>query len=146
VKKELAEIIKEEEVESIRTHVFGVYDPTMYKRRTTGGIDDKANMVAYLDENDDSISLTVRNETPPEDGYYNVVDNLAGLIEYGDNNGYGHYAYTRNKGGQAYGDIDAYLYLEGRPFEEVARENMEQSKVLLNALKYGLKKKKINAE
>lgn len=146
VKTEVAEIVKEEESEVIKTTVLGVYEPTIYERRKSGGIDDVANMKDYYEESADSISLTIQNETPPTDGYPNVVDNLAGMIEYGDNKGYGNYGYTRNMGGEAYGSVTAYLYLEDRPFEEITKEHLEETGIVNKAVGNLLKRKGINTK
>jgi hypothetical protein len=146
MKSDVSEVAKDEEVIAIQKEVFDAYPhPTMYERRKTGGIDDRANMKDYIDEDGDSITLTITNETPPSDGINNV-DNLAGLIEFGDNNGYGEYDYKTNKGGKAYGEVDAYKYLNPRPFTEQTIESLRESGAVEKALKDSLNSKGIHTE
>lgn len=144
LKSEVAQIIKEVEVEKIKSEVLDIYTPTMYSRREQGGIDDISNIKASTIINGDSVVLNVENKTKPNSAYgNNKVDSLAGLIEYGDNGGYGSYKYTRNKGGQSYGDVDAIDYLKPRPFEEVTVNHLKTSRIHIQILKSGLLKRKI---
>jgi hypothetical protein len=68
------------------------------------------------------------------------------LIEFGDSNGFGEYDYITNKGGKAYGEVDAYKYLNPRPFTESTVEALKESGAVEKALKESLNKNGIRTE
>ncbi len=63
---EVAESIKEIEAKKVEEQVYGVYSPSIYKRRGGGGgLADVANMITYVD----NMEIAIVNETPFNHAY-----------------------------------------------------------------------------
>lgn len=134
---EVFKAVQEVELQHINEDVISVYDPKIYVRRDTRGIEDPANIVASPVK--DGV-LTVENITQfnPDYETENHGYGLVGLIEYGDGwNGY-HYEYP-NSGSKK-------PYNKPRPFIENTRDDLSKNKQHVKALKSGLEKLGINTE
>lgn len=69
------------EMEHIQTDVLNRYQPQIYERRTTGGIEDRKNILGRVK----NMELDVYNRTPFNPGYgtYNSGNGLADLLNEG---------------------------------------------------------------
>lgn len=133
---EVAEMVKDKQQDHIMDDVYLQYnivdgqrkEPYVYDRRYyEGGLVDRDNIVAKVEDG----TLTVTNITKGQDG----VDNLAGLIEYGDNSAYGQYDWKYNR------DNTQDQYLSPRPFIENTRREIAEKKLHVSSLKKGLEKR-----
>ena len=79
--KEVFDEVCNIEMEHIRMDVLSRYQPQIYKRRTSGGIDDMSNLRGKVRD----MELTVDNVTPFNPGYgtYNSGNDLATLLDGG---------------------------------------------------------------
>jgi hypothetical protein len=137
---EVSSMVKETEQKHTYSDVYAKYnvtshgwsEPYVYDRRISdGGLADTDNMVATVNDG----ILTVTNVTKGKDG----LDNLVGLIEYGDKAGYGEYNYKTNRDGTAY------QYLNPRPFIENTRQEIKDKGLAKKSLVEGLKNRGIDA-
>ncbi len=121
---EVLDEVKNIEMEHVRDDVFGVYTPSIYKRRAHGGIDDPENIVGTVK----NMELEVDNVTEFNDDYgtYNHGEGLADLINEGE-----------HSGGYFY-DYPGEFTLE-RPFLDKTIEEVEETDKIDNALEKGLK-------
>lgn len=139
--QDVAEVVKEAEQLAIEGIVYKGYrpnspdrEPWVYERRgMNGGLQDKKNMV--VDVSDDGESISVTNKTRGKD---DPSVNVAGLVEYGHQGGYGEYDFDRNR------DSTAWQYLRPRPFTEETIKILEQTEYHVEALKKGMKRKGID--
>ena len=133
---EVAEMVKTKQQDHIMDDVYLQYnivdgqrkEPYAYDRRYyEGGLIDRDNIVAKVEDG----TLTVTNTTKGQDG----VDNLAGLIEYGDNSAYGQYDWKYNK------DDTQDQYLNPRPFIENTRKEIAEKNLHVSSMKKGIEKR-----
>lgn len=147
IKDALANEVKSEVVETERRHVqkdvYEVYNPKMYKRRKeNGGLMDEKNIVGVMLSDD---TLEVENKTPanpygiPQERVTTEGKNLPGLIEFGDDNGYGRYDFPPSDG-----EDDSYMF--PRPFISNTVEELKNSKAHISALANGLLRHNIKTE
>ena len=138
---EVANMVKDKQQEHINDDVYMQYnvvdgqrkEPYKYERRYfEGGLIDRDNIVAEVKDG----TLTVTNVTEGKDG----LDNLAGLIEFGDKNGFGEYDWKYNK------DNTQDQYLQPRPFIDNTRQEIAEKSLHKKALIEGLKKRGIKAK
>lgn len=111
--------------EHVETDVYDVYAPTIYKRRSMGGLSDERNIVGTVNNK----KLTVENETAFAQGYHseNFGKGLATLVNDGDGAGGFYYDYA--------GEFN-----EPRPFWDNAVEEIETTNRVENALVDGLRR------
>lgn len=92
------------------TEVYDTYEPYEYERRgSSGGIADQRNMIDIVKSNVKGTSLSIENITKGKD---DPSVNVAALVEYGDDNGYGEYDYKTNR------DDTSENYLKPRTFQK----------------------------
>lgn len=79
--KEIFDEVRDIEMEHIQRDVLNRYQPKIYERRSSGGIDDPRNIVGRVKD----MQLEVENMTlfDPRYGTYNRGNNLADLINEG---------------------------------------------------------------
>lgn len=114
----VASEVKQLESQNIQGIVYGSYNPKIYQRRMeNGGLSDVNNMQHAVTSGGNMVVLTVDNITTSNQSY-NPNDKdpfqLAGLVEYGDGNGYGEYDYKSSSD-----------YLNPRPFIRKTKEDLE---------------------
>lgn len=123
---EVAEEIKDIEVEVINEVVYNQYDPRHYERRMeNGGLTDKRNMKEDVNLISDGLDITVINETRGNSDYKNAQGYTSGyiadIIEEGKGYGY---------------DLDSYI--GARPFQETTQKVIDYTdrvdKVIENKL------------
>lgn len=141
LEKEVASMVKAVQTDHIVDDVYMAYnkvgggrqEPYVYERRYfQGGLIDRENMVSEVADG----VLTVTNIAEANPDYNkSPVENLAGLIEYGHENGYGQYDYTRNRDGTEW------QYMQPRPFIENTRDDIAKNKLHVKALKEALKRR-----
>lgn len=142
MQNEVAEKVRDVQQSKIDSEVYDAYkpntednEPYVYERRRENeGLKDRKNMIATVSERDDGVSLSVDNIAK---GKSNGIE-IAGLIEYGDNAGYGEYDYKYNRDGTAE------QYLKERPFIEETRKSLINTGDHVEALKKGLKNQGID--
>lgn len=142
MQNEVAEKVRDVQQSKIDSEVYNAYQPSspdgepfVYdRRRDNDGLRDRDNMVAKVKDSANGVELSVENVTKGKDKDFEI----AGLIEYGDNSGYGNYDYKYNRDGTAE------QYLKERPFIQETRKSLIQSKEHVDALKQGLKRNGIN--
>lgn len=136
LKDDVAKYVKEIESSTIQNVVYNEYEPYIYQRREdNGGLSDVNNMKSRVAKTPNGFVLTVKNTTSLS-GMVNAK-NLAELVEYGDDNGYGEYSYKYNR------SKDAIRYLKSRPFTEETTQYLIQSNSAERILKIGLQKRNI---
>jgi len=112
--------VKQLESENVKEVVYE-YTPKEYMRREdNGGLSDINNMSHDVISGGNMVVLSVDNNTmsnPDYNPHGKPPFELAGLIEYGDGNGYGEYDY--------YGSSD---YLKPRKFIEKTKQDLESGK------------------
>ncbi len=118
LKEDVADIVKENMAEEIQTNVYNAYHPMFYERRgTQGGLGDKSNMEAKVE----GTTLTVKDIAPLDNGRTDwELDEIVCK-------GYGNMPFARD----FYGDI---------------KERLEENGDHIEALRYGLKKRGIDAK
>jgi len=139
----LAEGVKDLESKNVKEIVYGAYSPVTYDRdMDDGGLSDTENMYHEVKFDGNSISLTVDNKTMSNSDYnpHNKSQfEIAGLIEYGNDGGYGNYDYPfGNK------DVNKYSYLRPRKFIERTYLQLENGRARELLIK-GLRSKGMNA-
>ena len=157
--EDVAEVVKENESDTIERVVYGVYSdpPVVYKRRRgNGGLSDPENMrVRELDN-----AIEVYNDTPPNYAYngheedaYHMERSILGsgawyesgdgctirypvglddLVEYGDGGPGGEYTHKHST------KLEGPTFLEPRPFTQETVNALRANKQHVNALRYGL--------
>lgn len=121
----VGDFVAELESASVHDNVYEAYDPKQYSRRgNNGGLSDNSNMHVSVSNG----AMTLTNDTPFGAGPVKAT-NLAGLVETGDDGGYGHYAYQYDYG-----------YLQPRPFIQKTREALASTKMHVDILKEELEK------
>lgn len=135
--EDVAPKIKEVESKHVQSDVFDKYDPYVYQRRENGGLDDVTNMPHKVYANRDIIKLEIENTTRGSDdtSFY-----IAGLVEYGHQNGYGEYDYDYNRDGTQY------LFLQPRPFMSNTVRELSTTKKHIQWMKESLRARGINVE
>lgn len=129
LENEVMDTVREVELKHIQEDVIDVYTPSIYDRRTKGGIQDKENIVGVVKNN----KLTVDNITPFNDGYL-TKNHGTGL------------AYMINEGGNSEHDYEYGFrameapYSKPRPFIDNTIEELDKTEVLEDALAKGMKK------
>ena len=113
--------VKQLESKNVKEVVYSEYSPKEYLRREdNGGLSDINNMSHDVISGGNMVVLSVDNNTmsnPDYNPYDKPLFELAGLVEYGDGNGYGEYDY--------YGSPD---YLKPRRFIEKTKQDLESGK------------------
>lgn len=133
---DVAETVKDVMQEKVQTEVYDAYTshsdhPDKYVRRgMQGGLQDRKNMKSEVIDN----TLIVENKTRMADTGYE----LSGLVEYGNNAGYGSYDYPLAKNSEG-------SFLKPRPFISETRLEVSKGKAE-DALKRGLKKQGLSVE
>lgn len=117
-------VVREAQMRHIKTDVYDVYTPKMYKRRGIyGGLDDSTFVVGK----NNSSALSIMNITKPNPitdagRYVPKTDILAEIVEYGLN--------PKSK--------LPYAYLHPRPFIKNTRQEIGMSGAHVQAMKRGL--------
>lgn len=130
---EVLETVRDIEMEHVQEDVFSVYNPSIYKRRSNGGIDDPENVKAEVKNG----VMTVRNDTPFNDDYATK------------NHGIG-LAYMVNEGGNSEHDYEYGFrgieapFANPRPFIDNTIEELDRTDAIEKALKKGLKRHDID--
>ena len=136
---EVAEAIKQEEVQTISQVVYGVYTPKIYRRRgDLGGMADIYNIDHTV--HDGKIEV-VNNTEPNPGGTMNDAAVTTGkyldqLIEYGHGGSGGFYDFPKR--GAA--------FMKPRPFTAKTIEHLAQNKAHIDALRDGLKRRGLKVE
>ena len=135
--------VKQLESQNAKEIVYRQYSPKIYDRdMDDGGLSDVDNMHHNISSNGISTELMVENKAMSNPSYNpnnKSPFEIAGLVEYGNNNGYGYYDYPiKNR------DSSGFAYLEPRPFIETTREQLKNGKAREIIIK-GLVKEGINA-
>lgn len=129
LENEVMDAVREVELSHIQREVLNVYSPSIYKRRGTGGIDDKRNIVGIVKDG----RLTVDNVTPFNE-------------DYGTRNKGTGLAYMINEGGNSEHDYDYGFrgveapYSRPREFIENTIEELDRTEIIEDALAKGMKK------
>jgi len=124
------------ESKNVKEVVYNSYSPKIYDRdMNDGGLSDVDNMHHNIISNGITTELTVENKTISNPSYNpNNKDpfEIACLVEFGNNNGYGYYDYPiKNK------DTSNFSYLKPRPFIEKTKQDLLNGKakeILVKAL------------
>ncbi len=129
LENEVSDAIKDTESDVIEREVYSVFKPIYYDRRgsTGGGLGSTDNMYAESFVNGNTVSLSVENQTPPNDNYkhrkfsqYSVAES----VETGKG-----YDYFPN------GEM------ESRPFTQKTIEELKRNKQHIKALKKSLERR-----
>lgn len=137
LKTDVAKVVKNTQQEKVKTSVYDRYspgtsdgEPWVYKRRKeNGGLADQKNMIDVVSVSSTGVELSVQNIAK---GSKDKSMEIAGLVEYGDDAGYGEYDYKLNRDGTSE------QYLQPRPFIEETRKELASGKAK-EALIKGLK-------
>ncbi len=121
--------VKEVELKHVERDVLSVYTPSIYERRSHGGIDDDKNIIGTVKNG----RLTVENVTPFNDGYgtKNEGTELGYMINEGGN--WEHDYEYGFRGAEA-------VYSRPRPFIENTIEELDKTEIIEDALAKGMKK------
>jgi len=113
--------VKQLESQNVKDVVYNSYSPKVYDRREdNGGLSDTNNMHSSFISGGNTVVMSVDNETMSNQDYmpnYKNPFQIAGLVEYGDNNGYGEYDYPYHE-----------EYLKSRAFIEKTQKDLENGK------------------
>ena len=142
----VAEEVKEFEKSHVYSDVYAAYatagrfpEPAIYDRRYEhGGLADVRGMqhtIEYV--GDDVVKLYVDNANPLNLKYGNAADDLAGIVEFGNGNGYGRYIYPLAQ--DAIGD-----FRSPRPFIQNTREDLAKYKTAI--VRDALRKQGLNVK
>jgi hypothetical protein len=130
LKENVAEVVKNEEVNQIREVVYNAYEPKQYERRETeGGLADKDNMESNIIGNEDGCFLMVTNKTTGNPEYGSEEVFTAPIVESGNDGGYGYYDY---------GSKNA-AFMKPRPFQRMTLKELKTNKKHVDALEIYLK-------
>ena len=136
--EDVAEVVKENESDTIERVVYGVYTPVLYRRRRdNGGMIDHENMRVNVLDN----AIEVYNDTPVTH-YFDKVDcsyhcpiknvvSLDLLLEYGDGGPGGEYTHKHTSVGEP-------TFLGPRPFTKETINALKTNKQHVSALRDGL--------
>ncbi len=126
------EVVKTES-QQVKTVVYGNKEPSVYQRRKdNGGLSDIRNMVSIVKDGILEVkNITEVNPIKKSDGsYFNNAFptdyGLAEIVEYGNKNGI--------------------IANPKRPFTQATKDDLEESKKHIEALKRGLKKRGVNSK
>lgn len=134
LEKEVLQVVQEAEQRNIQTKVFDAYeDPVVYERRTSGGLDDMSNMRPRFTSVNNGMQMLVENITK---GKNDSSFEIAGLIEYGHDNGYGKYDYPY----RTYGEP---TFLNPRRFTYHTMQELKRTLKHVEAFRQGLKRHNI---
>lgn len=119
--------VRDIELSHIKRDVLSAHTPKIYKRRTSGGIDDAKNIVGNVK----NLELVVDNVTEFSEGYgtYNSGVGLADLINEGSGKSGYYYDYPGS-------------FERPRPFIDNTIAEIENTDTVENVLERGLKKRK----
>lgn len=136
LKNEVFPTVREIEIEHVQSDVYAEYpNPIVYERRKDeDGLTDIDNYECVVNKGVMSMTNTTESNTNYSGS---IKESLVGLIEYGDDNGYGRYDYPEEENKRRW---KRYKYLKPRPFIQNTREDLEENKQHLFALKKGLNK------
>ena len=133
LKNEVMDAVREVELKHIERDVLSVYTPSIYERRSSGGIDDERNIIGTVKDG----RLTVENVTPFNENY--------GTRNRGTGLGY-----MINEGGNSEHDYDYGFrtieapYSQPRPFIDNTIEQLDKTEIIEDALAKGMKNDGIN--
>lgn len=134
LESDVAEVIKDEEVEKVISEVYEKYEPIEYERRfDANGLADRDNMIEEVDDLGQYILLGVTNMTTGSD----EEEYIAPIVEYGHGK---------------YGDYDYYSiakdksFASPRPFQRATIDELEENKKHVNALRDYLNKNGIKTK
>ncbi|HEY8805730.1 MAG TPA: hypothetical protein VIM42_11625 [Clostridium sp.] len=109
--------VKQLESQNVKETVYNVYSPKEYIRREdNGGLSDVGNMEHETFKAGNMVILNVENKTMSNPNYNpngKSPFEITGLVEYGDNNGFGEYDYKSSSD-----------YLDPRPFIEKTKQEL----------------------
>lgn len=130
---EVMDAVRDVEMEHVRDDVFSVYNPSIYERRSVGGIDEPENVKGTVKNG----VLTIRNDTPFNDDYgtRNEGIGLAYMIEEGGNSQHD-YEY-------GFRSIEA-PFSQPRAFISNTIDELDRTDVVEKAMKKGLKRHDID--
>lgn len=142
LKTDVLPVVKKVEQDAIEKFVYDAYNPSstdgepyVYeRRRSNGGLSDPNNMMARFYTVSGGYEMLVENTTT---GQYDSNFEIAGLVEYGDNSGYGEYEYKTNRDGTAW------QYLQGRGFTFQAASELSRTLEHVMKFKQGLRRHNI---
>lgn len=129
LKNEVMDAVKEVELKHIERDVLSVYTPSIYERRSHGGIDDDKNIVGTVNNG----RLTVENVTPFNE-------------DYGTRNRGNTLAYMINEGGNSEHDYEFGFrtieapYSYPRQFIDNTIEELDKTEIIEDALAKGMRK------
>lgn len=127
---EVLETVRDIEMEHVQDEVFSVYSPTIYERRSSGGLDDRENVVGQVKNG----VLIVQNGTPFNEGYGTENKGIGLAVMVNDGGTYKHdYDY-------GFRTIEA-PFSKPRPFLDNTAEEIERTDDVENALAKGLRKR-----
>lgn len=131
---EVYDVVVNTESKMVHREVYAKYQPFIYDRRgDEGGLSDPRNHIATFAYDSNEVRMFVQNTTT---GKWNN-QYIAGVIEYGHDNGYGEYDYPFNRDGTAT------RFLKPRPFIRKTKEELRSSSAHVKAFKDGLNKRGI---
>jgi hypothetical protein len=138
VDNDVAEVVKEIQSQEVHDTVYDVYTPFRYERRSDyGGLSDTRNMFHTVADTMNGLQLTIRNNTT---GSYDNNFQIAGLIEYGHDMGYGSYDYDYNR------ENTEWKFMQPRPFISNTILRLERTLEHVNAMRRGLQNKGFKVE
>lgn len=140
---ETFEAVRDVQQKNIDDVVYSVYKPKKYKRRdiNEGLIADENIIMTPI--GDDAIEVSnITKPNPygiPQERVTTEGKSLPGLIEFGDDNGYGVYDFPPSDG-----EDDAYMH--PRPFIQSTREDLSEHKQHIKAFRAGLENRGIKTQ
>lgn len=139
---EVLDAVKEVEQKHIYEDVYAVYKPIQYKRRyCNNGLMTNDRIVGDLNGNTLEVKNIAEPNTSINQTFYNPSHNtqFSEWIEFGETyNGNAKYLFNRDMSGEPWANP--------RPFTANTIEDLRQNKQHIEALKKGLKKRKIKTE
>lgn len=127
LESDVAEAIKDEEVEKVISEVYDKYEPIEYERRfDAGGLADKDNMIVEVEDLGRTVLLGVTNMTTGHKDYSDNDEPIASIIEYGHGSN-GYYDYYNIAKDKSFGDP--------RPFTQATVDELKRNKKHVEALK-----------
>lgn len=129
LRNEVMNAVREVELKHVERDVLSVYTPSIYKRRSRGGIEDGRNIVGTVNNG----RLTVENVTPFNE-------------DYGSRNRGTGLGYMINEGGNSEHDYDFGFwsveapYSKPRPFIDNTVEELDKTEIIEDALAKGMSK------
>ena len=129
LRNEVMNAVREVELRHVERDVLSVYTPSIYERRSRGGIEDVRNIIGTVKDG----RLTVENVTPFNE-------------DYGTRNRGNTLAYMINEGGNSEHDYEFGFrtieapYSYPRPFIDNTIEELDKTEIIEDALAKGMRK------